>query len=97
MISAFTLQLVATFNEAYGNLHFMALVLFFISIGLASIVYSAENRSYLGYLAFSIGLSVWVLYWTKTYVSGAAVPETISTLIALSWIIPTALKTYRNN
>ena len=54
--SAFSLQLVGTFDEVYGFLHQVVSVLFFVSIGITSIIYAIEKKSYLGILAFIIGL-----------------------------------------
>jgi len=92
LASAFMLQLVATFNEVYGSLHFAVSVLFFASLALASIVYAVERRSILAMVAFLIGLSTWVLYWAGVYSAGVAVPEAISTIAVVSWIILSALR-----
>jgi hypothetical membrane protein len=94
LLSGFSLQLVATFDEVYGFLHFAVSVLFFLSIGVSSIVYAAEKKSYLGVVAFVIGLAAWMLYWMRVYVAGVAVPETISTLVVLPLIMSTAMKIY---
>jgi hypothetical membrane protein len=42
------LQLLATFDEVYGPLHVIVSILFFVSLGFASIVYAAEAKSILG-------------------------------------------------
>ena len=85
-ISAFSLQLVATFDEIYGTLHFAVSVLFFLSIGLSSIVYAVEKKLYIGIAAFSIGLISWIFYG-RLYNSGIAVPETISSVAVVSLVI----------
>lgn len=90
-ISAFSLQLVATFNEIYGSLHFAVSVLFFLSIGLSAIVYTVEKKFYFGILAFSIGLISWISYG-RLYNSGIAVPETISSLAVVSLIVYSAVR-----
>ena len=96
VVSAFLLQLVATFNEAYGFLHFAVSVAFFVSLGVASLVYVAERKSYSAAAAFTVGVLIWICYWTNTINVGIAVPETISSTAALFWIIPSAMKTYRD-
>ena len=94
VISAFILQLVAAFNEVYGLLHFVVSFLFFISLGPTSILYATERKSSLAVIASIIGLLSWVFYWARIYNAGVAVPETISTLAVLLWIISSAFKIY---
>jgi hypothetical membrane protein len=94
-VAAFSLQLVGAFNEVYGVLHYAVSILFFVSMGVASLVYAAERRSYLGVAAFAIGLAAWVLYWLDIYSSGVAVPEAVSTLAVMPWVMSTALRIYR--
>jgi hypothetical membrane protein len=93
--AAFSLQLVGAFNEVYGVLHYVVSVLFFVLMGVASLVYAAERRSYLGVAAFTVGLAAWVLYWVHIYSSGVAVPEAVSTLAVMPWVMSTALRIYR--
>ncbi len=95
--SAFALQLVGTFDEVYGPLHYTVSVLFFVSIGIASLTYAVEKKSYLGVIALLVGLSSWVLYWVGIYSSGVAVPETVSTLVILPWVMSTAIRVYRSS
>ena len=94
MISAFILQLVAAFDEIYGLLHSIVSFLFFVSLGSTSIIYAVERKSSLAVIAFIIGLFSWVLYWAGIYSAGVAVPETISSVAVLPWIISSALKIY---
>jgi hypothetical membrane protein len=94
-VAAFSLQLVGAFNEVYGVLHYAVSILFFVSMGVASLVYAAERRSCLGVAAFAIGLAAWVLYWFDIYSSGVAVPEAVSTLAVMPWVMSTALRIYR--
>ncbi|MCJ7610147.1 DUF998 domain-containing protein [Candidatus Bathyarchaeota archaeon] len=94
-VAAFSLQLVGAFNEVYGVLHYAVSILFFVSMGVASLVYAAVRRSYLGVAAFAIGLAAWVLYWLDIYSSGVAVPEAVSTLAVMPWVMSTALRIYR--
>ena len=92
VFSAFILQSIATFDEVYGFLHFAVSVLFFVSIGIASIVYAVERRSLLAAIAFVVILSSWIIYAMTTYSVGVAVPETISSLAVVSWIEHSAIK-----
>ena len=92
-ISAFSLQLVATFNEIYGSLHFVVSVVFFLSIGLSLIVYIAEKKRYIGILPFFLGLISWISYG-RLYNSGIAVPETVSSLAVVSLIVYSAIRIY---
>jgi len=92
--SAFLLQLVATFDEVYGLIHQTVSVLFFVSIGITSIVYAAEKKSRLAVIAFMIGLGSWALYGMRFYNAGIAVPEAISSVAVVSWVVASAVKTY---
>ena len=94
LISGFLLQLIATFNEVYGYLHYLVSVLFFVSLGSASIIYAIERKSLLVVIAFVVGLSSWVLYWFEVYNAGIAVPEIISSLAVASWLIESALRMF---
>ncbi len=94
LISAFMLQLVAVFDEVYGSLHFVVSVLFFVSLIPTIILYALERKSSLAVIGFIIGLLSWILYGARIYSAGVAVPETISTLAVLPWIVSSALKIY---
>jgi hypothetical membrane protein len=96
VISAFTLQLVAVFDEVHGLLHLVVSILFFVSLGVTFLFYAVERKSYSAVAAFAIGLISWVLYWAAIYSAGVAVPETISSVAVLFRIIPSALKIYMN-
>ncbi len=91
VISAFMLQLVAVFDEVYGFLHFVVSLLFFVSLGLATLVYAVERRSRLAAIGFIIGLFAWVFYWAEIYRAGVAVPEIISSVAVMPWIVSSAL------
>ena len=95
VMSALSLQLVATFDEVYGFLHVVVSVMLFLSIGAASLTYAIERKSYLAGATFMIGLISWVLFGMKTYSLGVAVPETISTVMAVSWMIYSAIRIMR--
>jgi len=94
LASALMLQLVATFDEVYGPLHIIVSILFFVSLGFASIVYAVEGKSILALTAFVIGLGSWILYWAGIYNAGVAVPETISSVVTVSWVMLSAIKIY---
>lgn len=94
LMSAFILQLVATFDEVYGPLHVRVSILFFVSLGFASIVYAVERKSILALVAFVIGLGSWILYSAGIYSAGVAVPEIISSTVTVLWIMLSAFKIY---
>jgi hypothetical membrane protein len=96
VISAFSLQLVAVFDEVYDPLHSVVSILFFLSLGITSLLYAVERKSYSAVAAFTIGLILWISYWAKIYSAGVAVPETISSAAVLLWIIPSVLRIYRS-
>jgi len=92
LASALLLQLVAAFDEVYVFLHVLVSMLLFISFGIASIVYAVERKCGLALVAFMVGLVSWALYLAGIYKAGIAVPETISSLATVSWVILSALK-----
>lgn len=94
LISALLLQLIATFDEVYGSLHSYVSALFFVSLGFASLVYTVERKSSVALTAFMIGLGSWILYSTGIYSAGIAVPETISSLAAISWVMLSAFRIF---
>jgi hypothetical membrane protein len=94
VIVGLTLQLVATFDEVYGSLHFQVSVLFFMALGFASISYIVEKRSVLAFAALIIGSVSWILYGLEIYSAGIAVPETISSMATVTWVMLSALRLY---
>lgn len=91
-----SLQLVATFDEVYGALHFLVSVLFFVTLGFASISYTVEKRSILALAALVVGSFSWAFYWLEIYSSGIAVPEIISSMATMVWVALSALKLFLN-
>jgi len=94
VLTGLSLQLVATFDEVYGSLHFQVSVLFFAALCFASISYVVEKRSVLAVTALVIGFSSWILYGLEIYSAGIAVPETISSMATVTWVMLSALRIY---
>jgi hypothetical membrane protein len=93
--TGFSLQTIGAFDEVYVFLHYVVSVVFFVSIGVTSIVYAAEKKSYLGLVGFAVVVLSWGLFFIRVYDAGVAVPEIISTLGVLPWVAMTAIRTYR--
>jgi hypothetical membrane protein len=91
------LQLVATFDEIYGVLHFQVSVLFFLGLGFTSVLFFIEKKSLHSIVAFSLSFGSWIIYGLGMYNIGIAVPEIISALTVASWIMLSSLRLYRNN
>ena len=89
-----TLQLVATFDEVYGSLHFLVSVMFFAALGFSSLSYAIEKRSVLAFAALVVGVVSWIVYGLDIYSAGIAVPETISSMAAVTWVMLSALRIY---
>ena len=89
-----TLQLVATFDEVYGSLHSQISVLFFVALCFASISYVIEKRSVIAFACLIIGFGSWILYGMGIYSAGIAVPETISSMASVTWVMVSALRIY---
>ena len=96
MFAGLALQMVATFNEVYKPLHFQVSVLFFVALGFASISYAVEKRSVLAVIALVVGFASWILYGLEIYSGGIAVPETVSSMATVTWVMLSALRIYFN-
>jgi hypothetical membrane protein len=92
--SCLLLQLVATFDEVYGVLHYEVSVLFFTVMGFTSLIYAKEGKSILAVMACIIGVFSWLIFWVDVFAIGIAVPEIISTIAVVSWIMQSAYKIY---
>jgi hypothetical membrane protein len=95
LISTFLVQLLATFNEVYGSLHYVVAVPHFVMLSLTSVVYTIEKRSMIALTTFLVVLAAWTLYTLKIFNIGIAVPETISKIV-VAWIMVSAVKIYVN-
>lgn len=96
VLAGLALQMVATFNEVYRPLHFLVSVLFFASLGLASISYIIEKRSVLTVVALIVGAASWILYGLNVYTAGIAVPEIVSSMVTVMWVTLSAVRIYFN-
>jgi hypothetical membrane protein len=94
LLSAFSLQLVATFDEVYGFLHLAVSVLLFLCFGFTSLVYTLEKKSLLGVVVFIVNLVSWSVYGLNIFILGIAVPETISSIAVVSLIWRSAARIY---
>ena len=92
MITGFSLQLIATFDEIYRSLHFQVSVLFFAALGLTSLLYVVEKKSVVALLSLIIGFISWIVYGVGIFSMGIAIPEAISSIAAFVWIILSALR-----
>ncbi|RLI10967.1 hypothetical protein DRO35_05795 [Candidatus Bathyarchaeota archaeon] len=90
--TSFTLQLIAVFDEIYGQIHMAVSTVFFTPLLISTLIYAIEKRSRLAGASFMIGLSAWRLYWTEAYKAGVAAPEMISSSAAALWIIKSAIE-----
>ena len=94
LASSFFVQLIGTFNEAYGQLHYAVAVPHFLLLSLTSIVYAYEKRSVFALATFLVVMLSWLVYSLNVFSIGIAVPETISKLV-LAWIMYSAIQIYR--
>jgi hypothetical membrane protein len=91
--SAIALQLIATFDEVYGRLHFFASVFFFVSIGITAIAFALEKRSRVALSAFAVTVAAWFLYGFQGY-GGIALPETVSSAAVAGLLVHASLGIY---
>lgn len=83
----YSLNLVAVFDEVYGDLHFIVSTLFFLSLALVLMVYSVAFHTWTPIPALAVGVTIWVIHFTYSVPRGAAIPELISILIVLPYYI----------
>ena len=95
LVSAFFVQLLAVFNEAYGSLHYSVAVPHFVMLSVTSIAYTVEKRSSFALITFLTVMFSWLLYSLNIFNIGIAVPETVSKLV-VAWIMYSAIKIYRS-
>lgn len=93
LVSAFLVQLLGTFNEEYGSLHYTLAVPHFLMLSITTIVYTIEKRAPVALATFVIVMFSWLLYALNVFNIGIAVPETASKLVLL-WIMISALRIY---
>lgn len=93
LVSTFFVQLLATFNDAYGALHYAAAVPHFLMLSATSLVYSYEKRSAFALATFAVVMFTWLIYGLNIFSIGIAVPETVSKLVLL-WIMYSGIKIY---
>ena len=87
LVTAFFLQLVAVFNEAYGirfgNIHFVVSALFFVALEFFLISYSFRIKKKWGLIASIVIVIVWTMHFVINEPPGAAIPELISVALFL--------------
>ena len=93
LVSAFFVQVLAAFNEAYGSLHYAVAVPHFLMLSLTSVVYTVEKRSAVALITFSVVMFSWLLYTLNVFDIGIAVPETVSKLV-VAWIMYSAIRLF---
>ena len=94
LVSSFFVQLIAVFNETYGQIHYAVAVPHFLMLSLTSIVYSVEKRSTFALVTFLVVMFSWLIYSLNVLNIGIAIPEIISKFIVV-WIIFSAIQIYR--
>ena len=86
--ASYALVLVAVFDEVYGRLHYAVSVAFFVLMAVSTALYTAESRRLaLGTTLLIVGVGSWVLYFQGVYRSGVAVPELVSSLSSIAWVL----------
>lgn len=93
---------VGAFSEAFGLVHFYFSVTFFASFILSSIILGIHftldiSDKRLGIFTLLVGIISFIswIVWATIRLSGVAIPETISILLASFWIIILSIRMYR--
>jgi len=94
VVSAFSLNLVAVFDEVYGRLHSWVSAAFFLSLAVLLAGYSYVEKRVAPFAALAVGVAVasWVLHFAYRTPRGAAIPELISVFVSAPFLIHFALR-----
>lgn len=85
-LTGFSLQLVGVFCENYGRIHFYVSLTLFLLLLFTGLAYFYETKNFLALLIL-LAVPVWWLHFNEVIFHGAAVPELISSLLTLPWLI----------
>ncbi len=103
LVSQFFLIGIGVLHEAFGDLHYIVSVGFFVTVLLFGMIYgvtlalSSETR-WFGVVAFLlaiVGAVFWVAYMLSLVPwSGVAIPEIVSAAAVVGWVIPLCIRLY---
>lgn len=92
--SALALVCIGVFNESFSPTHYLVSVAFFTLLPISLLIYTGvfllRHQTKIALFTVFIALAVampWLLYFTLHYVTGVAIPESISGLAGAVWII----------
>ena len=98
-VSSLDLILIGIFNENFRPTHYVVSVVFFVAIPISLLILTAAFaiKHQIKMASLSIVVAVlaamsWILNFSFGYVSGVAIPETISGAAAAIWIITLSYK-----
>ena len=102
-LSAISLFSIGLFPETAGDIHFIVSVSFFLSFPIGILVFSLGLYFYNGEKLLSIfgfivpisSLIIWFYPWETVGVTGVAIPEFLSSLFGIIWLIIYSYRLYR--
>ncbi len=103
LVSQFFLIGIGVLNEAFGELHFLVSVGFFVTVLLFGLIYGitmilAKETRWFGLTAFILaiaGAAFWVAYFLNLVpFTGVAIPEIVSAAAVIVWVIPLCIRLY---
>lgn len=103
ILDSLAMTLIGVFPESVKPTHFQVSVAFFVLYPISMIVigtaFMRMNRVRMGVFTFltaSVAAAVWIIYYLTHFVSGVAIPETVSSLSASMWAIVLGRKMLEN-
>ncbi|MFX1475098.1 MAG: DUF998 domain-containing protein [Promethearchaeota archaeon] len=103
LVSQFFLISIGVFNEAFGRLHGLVSVGFFVTVLLFGVIYGitmalAPETRWFGIFAFFLALAG-AIFWGAYFFdlvpfTGVAIPEIVSVAAVIVWVIPLCLRLY---
>ena len=93
-LTAAALIAIGVFPENAEPMHYYASVTFFLLAPISLLVFTAHfllmrkvRMGLFTFLVATISAAIWILYFAIQFVSGVAIPETVSALAASTWVI----------
>jgi hypothetical membrane protein len=101
--SAISLFSIGLFPETVGDIHLMASISFFLSFPIGILAYSiglylskhGKMLMYLGLIVLVASIIIWFYPWESIGVTGVAIPEFLSSLFGVLWLLTFSYKILR--
>lgn len=94
ILDALALTAIGMFPENIKPTHYQVSVAFFVLypismfiIGASFLIEKQVKRGLFTFLTAAVAATIWIIYFLTRFVSGVAIPETVSALAASTWAV----------